>query len=148
MNSDNMILVVDDEPLALSGTSRLLKQSGYKVIEAQTGEQALQSARKYMPDLILLDMVLPDMDGLEICRILKTDNNTSGILICIISGIKTTTSDQSEGLEVGADDYIVRPIENRELLARVQAMIRLRNTEKELEKHRSHLEALVEETNC
>ena len=145
MNSDNMILVVDDEPLALSGTSRLLKQSGYKVIEAQTGEQALQSARKYMPDLILLDMVLPDMDGLEICRILITDNNTSGILICIISGIKTTSSDQFEGLEDGADDYIVRPIENRELLARVQAMIRLRNTEKELEKHRSHLEALAEE---
>lgn len=145
MNSDNTILVVDDEPLVLSGTSRLLKQVGYNVIEAQTGEQALKSARKNIPDLILLDIVLPDMDGLEICRILKTDDYTSGIFICIISGEKTTSSDQSEGLEIGADDYIVRPIENRELLARVQAMIRLRNTEKELEKHRSHLEDLVEE---
>ncbi len=145
MNTDSLILVVDDELLILSATTRLLKQAGYKVIEAQTGKQALQSAQEYSPDLVLLDNVLPDIDGLEICRRLKADKKTSNIYICIVSGLKITSKDQSEGLEIGADEYLIRPIENRELLARVNAMLRVIRAEKELEKHRNHLKELVEQ---
>lgn len=144
MNSENMILVVDDDPLVLSGTVRLLKQAGYTVIEARTGEQALQLAQTHIPDLILLDNVLPDSDGLKICRRLKTNIITSSIFISIISGKKIKSSDKSDGLEIGADEYITRPIENRELIARVKAMLRLRNAEKELERHRNRLKDLVE----
>lgn len=145
MNTDNLILVVDDDLLILSATTRLLKKAGYKVIEAQTSDDALRSAKEHIPDLILLDNVLPDMDGLEICRRLKVDKKTSHIFVCIISGLKITSKDQSEGLEIGADEYLVRPIANRELLARVNSMFRLIRAEKELEKHRNHLESLVEE---
>ncbi|GAB6146144.1 PAS domain S-box protein [Desulfocicer niacini] len=144
MNADNLILVVDDDPPILSATVKLLKQAGYTVIEAQTGEQALKSAQENLPDLILLDNELPDIDGLEICHRLKTEEKTSGIFI-ILSVKRIKASDQSEGLEIGADEYIVRPIGNRELLARVKSMLRLKNAEKELEKQQKHLNVLVEQ---
>ena len=85
MNSNITILVVDDEPNVLKGTSRILKNAGYTVMECEAGEAALEYARKHLPDLILLDVVLPDIDGNEVCRILKGDSQTSGILIAIIS---------------------------------------------------------------
>ena len=144
MVSDIKILVVDDEPDVLLGTSRILKKAGYSVIEVETGEAALLSAREHLPDLILLDMVLPDIDGNEVCRILKNDDRTSDIFIAIISGKKTASDDQSLGLEIGADEYIVRPIANRELLARIHALLRLKHAEKELEKYQTHLEELVQ----
>ena len=145
MNKHNLILVVDDDLLILSDTARLLKKAGYKVIEAQTSEGALKSAKEHIPDLILLDNVLPDMDGLEICRRLKFDKKTSHIFVCIVSGLKTTSKHQSDGLETGADEYLVRPITNQELLSRVNAMFRLIKAEKELKDHQKHLESLVEE---
>ncbi len=144
MTSDIKILVVDDEPDVLFCTSRILKQAGYIVLEAKTGEEAIQSAREHRPDLVLLDVALPDIDGFEVCRILKSNERTSGINIIFITGKRVTTDEKSLGLEEGADEYILRPIENRELLARVRALLRLRTAEKELQKHRNHLEELVE----
>ena len=143
MSSDSHILVVDDDPEILSGTARLLTTAGYHTMTAQTGQQALDVAQKYLPDVILLDNVLPDIHGTDVCRRLKAEKATAGIFISILSGSKTHASDKSDGLECGADEYITRPIGNRELLARVKAMLRLRNAEKELEWHRHRLEDLV-----
>ena len=145
MSADNLILVVNDDILILSATIKLLKQAGYKVIKSQTGEHAIKSARGNRPDLILLDNELSDMDGLEICHRLKTEKETSGIFICIVYGKRLKFSDQSEWLEIDADEYIVRPIENRELLARVKTMLRLKNAEKEIEAHRKHMDLLVKQ---
>ncbi len=139
MRSNNTILVVDDDPLLLSGTARLLQDAGYSVMEADNGFQAIQDARNHIPDLMLLDIELPDISGLEICQRLKKENETSGIYICLISGKRIHSSEQSEGLEIGADDYIARPIDNRQLLARLKAMVRLINAEKAIAKHRDEL---------
>ena len=145
MEPNFKILVVDDDPQILYGTVRLLKKEGYGIIEAQTGHQAIKTAKKHIPDLILLDNVLPDIDGLEVCRRLKEEKKTCGIYICILSGIKISSQDKIEGIETGADDYLIRPIENRELLARVRTMLRLVCSEKKLKKHRDQLEELVEQ---
>jgi PAS domain S-box-containing protein len=145
MHDDNVILVVDDDPAMLAGTARLLRKGGYTVVTAPSGQEGLQAAREHMPTLILLDVVLPDIDGIEVCRRLKADEKTARLFVCILSGLRRSSTEQSIGLENGADDYIVRPIENRELLARVNAMLRLVHTEKELEIHRNRLEQLVEE---
>ena len=144
MESNPKILVVDDEPDVLFATSRILRKAGYNVIEAETGKAAIQLARNQSPDLVLLDLVLPDMDGNDVCRVLKNDSRTSGVYIAIISGKKTTSDDQALGLEIGADEYIVRPISTREFLARVKALLRLRQVEQELECYRDQLEVLVE----
>ena len=138
-------MVVDDDPEILYATVRLLRQQGYEVIEAQTGHEAIKSTEKYTPDLILLDNMLPDIDGLEVCRRLKIEKETCDIFICIMSGLKISSQDQAEGLETGADDYIARPNENRELLARVRSMVRLINSEYKLKKHQNQLEELVQQ---
>ena len=145
MESDPKILVVDDEPDILFVTARTLKRAGYVVLEARTGSNAIALARQQQPDLILLDMVLPDIDGIEVCRTLKSDDQTSGITIAFISGKKITSDDQSKGLDFGADEYIARPIENRELLARINVLLRLKKAEKELARQRDQLERMVRE---
>lgn len=145
VSSKSKILVVDDDPQILTDTARLLTHAGYLTIEAQTGQQALAAARKHLPDLILLSNRLPDLKGIEVCRRLKANKATAGIFVSIVSGLSTKASDQFEGLETGADEYIVRPTGDRELLARVQSMLRLNHAEKELEQHRNHLEKLVAE---
>ncbi len=144
MTMDTKVLVVDDEPEVLFATSRILKETGYEVLNAETGQKALDLAREHLPDLILLDVVLPDMDGVEVCRSLKTGEMTSGIHVILITGKRLATDDKVFGLEEGADDYILRPIQNHELLARVKAQLRLVNAEKELKEHQRLLEKFLE----
>ena len=144
MTMDTKILVVDDEPEVLFATSRILKVAGYEVLEAETGQKALALAREHCPGLILLDVELPDMDGVEVCRSLKTGEMTSDIHVVLITGKRLATDDKVFGLEEGADDYIVRPIRNHELLARVKAHLRLVSAEKELKEHQRLLGNLLE----
>lgn len=132
LNSGFNILVVEDDPLVLSGTVRILKKAGYTVTKAVTGAGALRTAKENPPDLILLDVVLPDINGFEVCRTLKKDEATRDIFIAIVSGHKISPEDQAQGLDLGADEYILRPIGNRELLARVKALQRLKQTELDL----------------
>lgn len=141
----NTILVVDDHPDILFATTHLLQQAGYSVLEAKNGTQAIQLAQKHQPNLILLDYVLPDIDGLEVLRTLKADSVASHIYICFFSGVKVSPEDQSHGLELGADDYLARPIANRELLSRVKAMLRVQNAEQALREHRDNLNDLVDQ---
>lgn len=122
------ILCVDDDPEMLDLTSEILRPAGYEIIKASTGKECLILAKEKHPDLILLDVILPDINGFDVCKQIKSDPALSGIYIILISGQEISSEIQAKGLEAGADGYIVRPVSGRELLARVQAMLRLRHS--------------------
>jgi PAS domain S-box-containing protein len=129
MSDIAQILIVDDDPHLRRAHSRLLRKSGYRVLEAATGRDALRLAKEARPGLILVDVVLPDIDGLEVCRRVKADETLAGTYVVLLSSVKTASKNRAEGLEMGADGYIVRSISNRELAARVEALLRLRQAE-------------------
>jgi DNA-binding response OmpR family regulator len=131
MNSDIKILIVEDDPDLLFATARIVRSAGYKVLTASTASQCLESVKNSQPDLILLDVILPDANGQVLCGQLKADSALENIFVVLISGSKTDSSEQAEGLDSGADGYIARPITNRELLARVNAMVRILRAERE-----------------
>lgn len=143
MMSNAQILVIDDDPHLRRAIVRILTTAGYNILEAATGAEGLQLAADMRPDLILLDVVLPDISGLEVCRRFKNSPEYAGTYVVLLSGVKTSSDHQSEGLDIGADGYIVRPIEPRELVARVRAMLRIKHAEDELTRYRDHLEDLV-----
>jgi len=126
------ILVVDDDPALRKGIARLIAGAGYAVLEAGTGKDALEIAAMRSPDLVLLDVELPDIRGWEVCRKIRMNSNLKGMCIVMLSSHLTSSDDQVIGLEFGADGYIVRPIPNRELLARIHAFIRLKKAEEAL----------------
>jgi signal transduction histidine kinase len=126
------ILVIDDEPVLLKGAVRILQAAGYTALAATTGEQGEQLARQHHPDLILLDVDLPDINGIQLCQQMKIDPTLSGTYVIMFSGSRTNSDAQAEGLEAGADGYILKPVANRELLARVQAMLRIKEAETKL----------------
>ncbi len=114
------ILVVDDEPRLVSLVEAYLKQEGYGVIAASNGQEALLRARKEKPDLILLDIMMPEMDGYEFIRAHRREANTPIILLTA----RVEEEDHVIGLELGADDYVTKPFRPRELVARVRAVLR------------------------
>jgi DNA-binding response OmpR family regulator len=117
------ILVVDDEAVLVETIAYNLEQAGYQVITAANGTSALQMARRETPDLIILDIMLPEVDGLEVCRQLRREGNTASIPIMMLTA-KSEEIDKVVGLEIGADDYVTKPFGRRELLARVRALLR------------------------
>jgi len=116
----NKILVVDDDKNLLEVIKYNLANDGYSVLSAETGTQAVEVARQEKPDLIILDVMLPGIDGFEVCRILRKEMS---VPILILSA-KTDEIDKVVGLELGADDYITKPFSVRELMARVRATMR------------------------
>ena len=139
------ILLVDHDPGVLLPTSRLLEEAGYEVLEASTGKECLEVMRKSRPDLVLLEVVLPDMDGTEVCKRIKADPSLRGPLVVLLSGVRTSSESQAEGLEAGADGYILRPMPDRELLARVQSLVRFKQAEEALRRARDELEERAKE---
>jgi PAS domain S-box-containing protein len=125
------ILIVDDQIHALKGMSRIMTSAGYDTFEANNGEDCLKLAADHKPDLILLDVVLPDIDGRDVCARIKSNPETANIYVVLLSSIHVGSDSQAEALDHGADGYIARPIPNRELLARVKGMLRLKYSEKE-----------------
>ncbi|MDN5344147.1 MAG: two-component system, OmpR family, alkaline phosphatase synthesis response regulator PhoP [Clostridia bacterium] len=117
------ILVVDDEVTIQELVRYNLEKSGFEVLVAGDGPTALQRIEKEPPDLIILDLMLPGIDGLEICRRLKSDRATASIPVIILSA-KNDELDKVLGLELGADDYVTKPFSPRELLARVKVCLR------------------------
>ena len=117
---DNKILVVEDDPNLLETLRYNLHKEGYDVITASDGEQAIKVARKDKPDLILLDIMLPGMNGFEVCRVLRKE---MAVPILMLTA-RTDETDKIVGLEIGADDYMTKPFSMRELMARVRAMLR------------------------
>lgn len=115
-----MILVVDDEPKVVRLTRDYLEKNGFRVITAADGQSALATARREKPDLIILDLMLPQIDGREVCRILRRESDVPIIMLTALS----EEIDQVTGLEIGADDYITKPFSVRALVARVRALLR------------------------
>jgi len=114
------ILVVDDEPTLVATLKYNLEREKYQVITAADGPAAVDAARGARPDLVLLDIMLPGLDGIEVCRILRKEMNVPIIMLTA----KGTEMDKVVGLEIGADDYVTKPFGTRELLARVRAHLR------------------------
>lgn len=114
------ILVVDDEPPIVKMVAYNLKQANYQVITAYDGQEGLAKARQEAPDLIILDLMLPRLDGLELCRILRREQQVPIIMLTA----RDTEVDRVVGLELGADDYVVKPFSVRELVARVKSVLR------------------------
>ena len=117
---ETRVLVVDDERIVTEVVERYLKLEGYEVKVAKDGVQALQIARGWNPNLIVLDLMLPKLDGLEVCRRLRQDNKVPIIMLTA----KGEETDRIVGLELGADDYMVKPFSPRELVARVKSVLR------------------------
>src|SRR5512144_2914770 len=114
------ILVVEDEPALRDTLSYNLKKDGFAVEAVGDGRTALDSARSLKPDLIVLDLMLPEIDGFEVCRVLRQEMNTPVLMLTA----RDDEIDRVVGLEVGADDYMTKPFSMRELIARVKAMLR------------------------
>jgi DNA-binding response OmpR family regulator len=114
------ILIVDDEPPIIDVLSYNLKQANYQVVIARDGEEALAQAQREQPDLIILDLMLPRLDGIEVCRILRRERDVPIIMLTA----RESEVDRVVGLELGADDYVVKPFSVRELLARVKNVLR------------------------
>jgi PAS domain S-box-containing protein len=144
MNKATRILVVDDEPAVLQVFSMILRSAGYEVWEASNGLQCLQVTRERRPDLVLLDVMLPDLNGIDICRQIKADAALLDIFVVLVSGKATSTADKLDGAELGADDYIVKPLNPDEFLARIRTIVRLRDTTAALRASEQHYRRLVE----
>jgi DNA-binding response OmpR family regulator len=116
----NTILVVDDEPKIIRIARDYLEKNGFRVVTAADGQSALTTARREKPNLIVLDLMLPGMDGREVCKILRRESDIPIIMLTALA----EEVDQITGLEIGADDYITKPFSPRALVARVRALLR------------------------
>ena len=117
------VLIVEDEKDIVKMLDYNLRKEGFRIFSANNGEDGLDMARRENPDLILLDLMLPEMDGLDVCKAVKNDAKTTHIPIIILTA-KAQESDKVVGLELGADDYVTKPFSPRELIARIKAVLR------------------------
>jgi len=125
MSDATRILVVDDDPKIRTVVRRGLAYEGYRVVEAASGEEGLEKAREHLPDLVILDVMMPGIDGLEVTRRLRSAGDQVAILMLTA---RDEVKDRVVGLETGADDYLVKPFTFEELLARVHALLRRRTS--------------------
>lgn len=147
MNTENQaaaIMVVDDTPANLKLLEKILQGQGYRVKQFPRGAMALRAAAQNPPDLILLDIMMPELDGIEVCRRLKTDERLKDIPVLFLSALDGT-DDKIKAFSAGGLDYVTKPFQEAEVLARVKTHLELRRARRELEKHTFHLEDLVRE---
>lgn len=144
MDKSPKILIADDDANTLFAYSRLLESEGYEVFTVASGQECLRVARAERPEVILLDVMLPDLSGIEVCRQIKADPDLSNIFVFHISGIETSPDSQVEGLKSGADLYMTKPIEYPRLLAQIQALLRIKGDVNAalMEQQRRELESL------
>ncbi len=128
MNSP--ILIVDDEPDTLELIEFNLKAAGFRCLTAGDGTEALRKAREFHPQLIILDLMIPEIDGLEVCKLLRRDANTASIPIIMLTA-KASEIDRVLGLELGANDYLTKPFSTRELVLRIKNLLKKDPTESE-----------------
>jgi len=144
MDGTHRALVVDDDPISMQASLKLLRSAGYQLFHAHTGGNGLLLAKQEKPDLILLDVVLPDINGIEVCRRIKEDSELAETFVVLVSAYEVASDHQAQGLEGGADDYIAKPVGNREFLARVQAILRIKEAQQQLKRRERHQSALAE----
>jgi two-component sensor histidine kinase len=146
-DTPEIILNVDDNEPGRYATTRILTRAGFQVIEAGTGKDALRLARSASPQLVVLDVNLPDMNGIDVCRQLKTDPSTAGIMVLQVSATNIAVLDRVSSLAAGADSFLVEPIEPEELEAVARALLRLHRTEAQLRRSLAERELLLREVN-
>lgn len=137
------VLIVDDDKNNLKAVKRILRASDWKVEFAHDGEETLRIVSTFKPDVIVLDVIMPGMNGYEVCRQLKSDDTTSNVMILLLSG-KGSLEDRLKGYEVQADDYLTKPFDNEELLAKVRILLRLKRAQDDLRRFNQDLEKLVD----
>jgi two-component sensor histidine kinase len=142
-----IILNVDDNEPGRYATTRILNRAGFQVIEAGTGKEALRLARSASPQLIVLDINLPDMNGIEVCRQIKSDPQTATTMVLQVSATNITLLDRVQSLAAGADSFLVEPIEPEELEAVAKALLRLHRSEAQLRQALAERELLLREVN-
>lgn len=140
------MLLVEDDPVQASATKEILQKVGYDVILAGDGITAIKAVKTEKPDIILLDVILPGMDGYEICRWLKIEETTKGIPVIMLT-VKKELSDKISGLHIGADDYLPKPYNELELNARIYALLRTKALQDELRMKNRQLEELLHKVN-
>lgn len=119
MSSKPYILVADDDPLVLKSITFILKKAGYELVTVTDGQQALDRIREDPPFLALLDVMMPEMDGLDVCRTVKADPDLQHIPVFLVTA-RAMVQERERGFQAGADDYITKPFANKELLDRVK----------------------------
>jgi len=141
------ILVIDDKKDNLISITELLKDymPGCKTITALSGPEGIETAKREKPDTILLDIIMPVMDGYEVCKQLKSNVVTKHIPIVMITAIKTDSESRIKGLEIGADAFLSKPIDPAELTAQINVMLRIKEAEDKLRADKESLNKLVEE---
>jgi DNA-binding response OmpR family regulator len=135
------VLVVDDEEIIRDLIGTVLLEEGYEVLEAGGGEEAIELARKQKPDVILLDIRMPGIDGIHTCRRLKRDQETKDIPVIMVTGMRHGLP---EAMEAGAFDFITKPFDTEELGIRVKAALRIRNLSDQLESAVAYIQELEE----
>lgn len=145
------ILVVDDSPENLKAVLLMLRKTEFILLQAESGEECMKITTSEKPDIIILDINLPDINGYEVCRQIKSNTDTEGIFILLSTAINITPSDQTKGFESGAEGFIIKPFTRNELLARLSPLVRLARAEKEriefiarIKESESRYQALVE----
>lgn len=141
------ILIVDDDKVIRQTLRTVLEEEGYKVLEADNGASGLQLIKMEHPDLVVLDVILPDLDGIKICRAVKSDPQLSKTLILMTTS-KGSKEDVIRGLESGADDYVVKPFDKSEFLARIKTSLRAGHLLRELEREKGDLMAILDISNA
>ncbi|MGH9370728.1 MAG: response regulator, partial [Vicinamibacterales bacterium] len=137
------ILVVDDSPVNLQVLVRTLQGSGHRILVAKSGGTALEIARRTRPDLMLLDVMMPDIDGFDVCRAIKAQPETQDTIVIFLSALGDV-SDKVSGLRLGAVDYVTKPIQAEEVLARVATHLTRQYLERELRRSRDYLDRELE----
>ena len=127
------ILIIDDEADIRDILSYNLEKEGYQVLKAENGKKGIALAKNRLPDLILLDVMMPEMDGIEVCEILKSDENTQNILICFLTA-RSEDYSQIAGFNAGADDYVSKPVKPKVLISRINAILRRKKNSSDKEK--------------
>ena len=144
MNRVNSILIVDDDDMVRDSVARCLRGDGYDVMEAMSGGEGFELTKNHSPDLVLLDVMLPDVSGMEICRRIKNEAALADVFVVLCSGEAMEVENKVDGLRSGADEYLVKPFGMREFLARVRTLLRLRNTTAALRASEDHYRRLID----
>jgi DNA-binding response OmpR family regulator len=139
------ILVTDDDPRMLVLTTEVLGEAGYEVLQASNGKECLDALKAHHPDIVLLDVMLPDTTGIELCRQIKADERLQGIFVILFSGVQVSSEYQADALNAGADGYIVKSVSNKELLARVQSAVRIKRAVDALREKEKEQQKLIQE---
>ena len=139
MRTPPRILITDDQPMNVDILQSRLAVHGYEILTATDGEEALATARAQLPDLILLDIMMPKMDGMEVCRLLKEDGALPFMPIIMVTA-KADSKDIVAGLEAGADEYLTKPVDQAALVARVQSMLRIKALHDTVQEQATRLE--------